>query len=583
MHRLPLAGLVFAATSVLPAAAHAAPRWLAPVPPFGDVPARQDDAGAAMAQDGRIVFARVTPDGALQVRERPPGGPLAAPVTIADGAEHLHVLGGADGTAAVLFDEDDERYVALRPPDGAVPVGARAGAAVVAPDGAWDDPDPAGSELGAEAVAPDAASGEPAPVGARGGAAAVARDGAWSDPVPVGPAGSEPGAEAIAPDGELWRVAAAPGDAGRLAVYRRGVATAPQTLLLPPPAVGATDAEPALALPGSGGAHVAYLEQGTTGEDGHCSGKTTVLAADVPRAGAVPRAVLLDSFRADGAGSAESCAFADGRLVSGPPLLVTDAPGADTAVYPVRSFPSLAVAPEARHRDAGGVWPNLAVPAERVADGIPEGLIGGRGRTLAIVGGSVTVRRADGSWSALAPLAGVDGPRAVQAARTGLGTTVTAWVERGTGRIVGRVVDADGVPGDPVLLAPAAPGAMMLAAGGDTEGNGVALFSRPQDDAFVLLASGFDPAAPRRTALEVPSDGIAGEAMTLAAAGLDVWSGPVTDVSWDFGDGTEGNGATVRHVYADAGARVLRMRLRDASGNATDTFVVTEIAPGPEP
>src|SRR3954447_24344327 len=187
MHRLPLAGLVFAATSVLPAAAHAAPRWLEPVPPFGDVAARQDEAGAAMAQDGRIVFARVTLDGALEGRERAPGGPVAAPVTLADGAEHLHVLVGADGTAAVLFDDEDERYVALRPPDDRAPVGARGGAAAVAP---------------------------------------------WSDPVPVGPAGSEPGAEAIAPDGELWRVAAAPGDAGRLAVYRRGVATAPQTLLL---------------------------------------------------------------------------------------------------------------------------------------------------------------------------------------------------------------------------------------------------------------------------------------------------------------------------------------------------------------
>src|SRR3954453_17079154 len=79
MHRLPLAGLVFAATAVLPAAAHAAPRWLAPVPPFGDVPARQDEAGAAMGQDGRIVFARVTPEGAQGGRRGGAGPPPPRP------------------------------------------------------------------------------------------------------------------------------------------------------------------------------------------------------------------------------------------------------------------------------------------------------------------------------------------------------------------------------------------------------------------------------------------------------------------------------------------------------------------------
>src|SRR4051812_3617247 len=150
MRRLLLAALVLAAPSVLAATAPAAPRWLEPAAPFGDVPASQDEAGAAMAQDGRIVFARIAPGGALEIRERPPGGPVGPPVTLADaaGAERLHVVVGADGTAAVLFDEEDERYVALRPPGGA-----------------------------------------------------------WADPEPVGPS---TGAEAIAPDGELWRVAATP-------------------------------------------------------------------------------------------------------------------------------------------------------------------------------------------------------------------------------------------------------------------------------------------------------------------------------------------------------------------------------------
>src|SRR3954447_15399335 len=98
MHRILLAGLALAVTSIAPGPALAAPRWLEPALPFGDAPARQDEAGAAMAPDGRIVFARIAPDGALEVRERPAGGPVGATITIPpvdDDAErpaHLHVL-----------------------------------------------------------------------------------------------------------------------------------------------------------------------------------------------------------------------------------------------------------------------------------------------------------------------------------------------------------------------------------------------------------------------------------------------------------------------------------------------------------
>src|SRR3954447_5270186 len=114
MHRILLHAL--AATMIVPATAHAAPRWVEPVLPFGDVAARQNEAGAAMGSDGRIVFARIAPDGALEARGPPrggavggpwgsAGGPVGALVTpSADDAEHVRVLMGVDGTAAVLFD-----------------------------------------------------------------------------------------------------------------------------------------------------------------------------------------------------------------------------------------------------------------------------------------------------------------------------------------------------------------------------------------------------------------------------------------------------------------------------------------------
>jgi hypothetical protein len=185
---------------LLPAMA-AATIWLAPTQPFGDVPSRQNEAGAAMARDGRIVFARIAPGGALEVRERPAGGPIGAPVTVTDDAAHLHVMVGADSTVAVFFDARGKRF-------------------------AW----------------------------VRG-----------HDPHPLGPAGADPGAEGITSGGELWRVAASD---GRLTLYRAGSSP----ILLPPPSVGGRDTAPALATPGAGGAHVVYIEQGATDEDGLCVG-----------------------------------------------------------------------------------------------------------------------------------------------------------------------------------------------------------------------------------------------------------------------------------------------------------------------
>src|SRR4051794_5592222 len=139
MHRILLAGLTLAATTLAPGPALAAPRWVEPTPPFGDLPARQDEAGAAMAPDGRIVFARIAPDGAVEVRERPAGGPTGAAVMFTDeDAENLHVLVGTDGTAAVVFDDEDAHYAALR-----------------APGGAWGFPEPVGppgADPGSEAV-----------------------------------------------------------------------------------------------------------------------------------------------------------------------------------------------------------------------------------------------------------------------------------------------------------------------------------------------------------------------------------------------------------------------------------------------
>src|SRR5262245_56016832 len=59
---------------LLASPAAAAPRWLDAEPPFPDTSA--GDASAAMAPDGTVIYARFSDYGALEVRERPPGGPV---------------------------------------------------------------------------------------------------------------------------------------------------------------------------------------------------------------------------------------------------------------------------------------------------------------------------------------------------------------------------------------------------------------------------------------------------------------------------------------------------------------------------
>src|SRR4051794_37861947 len=119
-----LLGLALLALAASPAPALGAPAWLDETAPFGDVPALQLDADAAMAPDGTVVYARVEPGGALEVRERPPGGPVGPSVTIErvtvdpQPSPNVQVLAGRSGSAAVLFDAGAGRDAALRQANG---------------------------------------------------------------------------------------------------------------------------------------------------------------------------------------------------------------------------------------------------------------------------------------------------------------------------------------------------------------------------------------------------------------------------------------------------------------------------------
>jgi len=384
--------------------ADAAPRWLDAELPFGDAPALTGDASAAMAPDGTAVYARFAPDGALEVRERPPGGPVGPTislqkVTVAPPPQsQLEVLTGADGSAALTFNVGGIRFASVR-----------------------------------------------------------AAGGRWTDPSEAAPAG---GQAALAPDGVLWIVARSPALDDTLSVYRFGPDGRTETT--PLPATNARQLVGALTVPTAGEAHVAFLEQAAApGEGDRCVLRSKVRAVDVFANGTTGIAHTLDQVDADGTGTAENCAADSGSGILGSLLLSTDAVGADTVVYTRLALEDFTVTPFARHRDPGGAWPAIIAPPELVSDAdvLAETLIGGAGDPVVVVrqgaGKAIATRRADGTWTPVKPF-GFEGATSLAAARTGAGTVAFAWVAGAVPQhVVGRVLEATGTLGAPTPLAPA--------------------------------------------------------------------------------------------------------------------------------
>ena len=332
--------------------ADAAPRWLDAELPFGDAPALTGDASAAMAPDGTAVYARFAPDGALEVRERPPGGPVGPTislqkVTVAPPPQsQLEVLTGADGSAALTFNVGGIRFASVR-----------------------------------------------------------AAGGRWTDPSEAAPAG---GQAALAPDGVLWIVARSPALDDTLSVYRFGPDGRTETT--PLPATNARQLVGALTVPTAGEAHVAFLEQAAApGEGDRCVLRSKVRAVDVFANGTTGIAHTLDQVDAGGTGTAENCAADSGSGILGSLLLSTDAVGADTVVYTRLALEDFTVTPFARHRDPGGAWPAIIAPPELVSDAdvLAETLIGGAGDPVVVVrqgaGKAIATRRADGTWTPVKP------------------------------------------------------------------------------------------------------------------------------------------------------------------------------------
>ena len=71
---------------------------------------------------------------------------------------------------------------------------------------------------------------------------------------------------------------------------------------------------------------------------------------------------------------------------------------------------------------------------------------------------------------------------------------------------------------------------------------------------------------------ELASDIVSGQRVTLRSESLN----SPTQFSWDFGDGTQGTGETVRHVWEDPGTYRVRLEVSNSEG-IDSTFVDVEV------
>lgn len=109
---------------------------------------------------------------------------------------------------------------------------------------------------------------------------------------------------------------------------------------------------------------------------------------------------------------------------------------------------------------------------------------------------------------------------------------------------------------------------------------------------FLAVATGFGcggkdtPTAPKPApvgAISVSTgnqDAIAAvTSVQFSAGGSTSSAGGITGYSWDFGDGTSANGASVQHTFNSAGTKNVRLTVTDANGtgSASATVIVKDL------
>ena len=92
-----------------------------------------------------------------------------------------------------------------------------------------------------------------------------------------------------------------------------------------------------------------------------------------------------------------------------------------------------------------------------------------------------------------------------------------------------------------------------------------------------------DPDQPPAAVINAPASARVGEAVTFDASSSQSAS-PLTDITWDFGDGQSGTGLSVMHTYAAPATYPVTLRITNEKGQTADTAVSIQIdLPDPQP
>jgi hypothetical protein len=289
--------------------------------------------------------------------------------------------------------------------------------------------------------------------------------------------------------------------------------------------------------------------------------------------------------------------LAPGDVVTG--LAVTGTPDASfTAVWGEATQPE-GFAPPGRVRSATrvgpGVWsPQTVVQLPNDVPGCPnfdncfDVAAAADGTQLALwqQAGQMSAALRSGpvsAWGATEDAGDIPVSTAVPyGAFTAGGVPVAAWGSPSAG---GAAIGThrQGGAWAPVTLGPTVrggppPDAVFL---GDLAADGAGDALTAWRDGSGVATAGFDAAAPRFTALSLPS----GESQTFSAAAGDNWSG-VASIFWQFGDGTSTIGGTVQHAYGSPGVYTASATATDGVGNAAQQggpVTVTQKPPPPDP
>jgi hypothetical protein len=233
-------------------------------------------------------------------------------------------------------------------------------------------------------------------------------------------------------------------------------------------------------------------------------------------------------------------------------------------------------------RRQAGVWgpgPDLSLPGRDASE--PQVAIDPSGNPVAVWvrtnGGVTTIIQAaagsaDGSWQAPVDLSNVVlvSAETPQVAVDPAGNAVAVWsLSEGSPSVVqGAVRPGGGAWQHFVDLSIVGRNATEPQVGLAPSGDGVAVWARENGANPTAQAIGYDGAGPQLRALSIPAAGTVHQPVTFSVSPFDVWSA-IGPIGWSFGDGEDGAGTAVTHLFAEPGDYQVNVTATDALGNAT--------------